>query len=291
VADTIALRGVRAFGRHGVLDSEREQGQEFLVDVLMQVDTRACVVSDDVADTVNYAEVAATAVRLVAGPPYQLIETLADRIAGAVMGEHEGVQELEVTVHKPQAPVGVPFVDVCVTVRRRRDLPVVVALGANLGDAAGTVRAALDDLGSVPGLRGLRASRLYRTDPVGGPPQGRFVNAVAVARTSLAPRALLTELQRIENAYGRVRDVRWGPRTLDLDLIQYGDPRAGTEVRRQEEGLDLPHPRASQRGFVLVPWSDVDPEASLWTGGRARAVAELVDELDTSGVRPEVVPR
>ncbi|MGB7450461.1 MAG: 2-amino-4-hydroxy-6-hydroxymethyldihydropteridine diphosphokinase [Ornithinimicrobium sp.] len=291
MADTIAVRGVRAFGRHGVLEHEREQGQDFDVDVVMEVDTTVAVSSDDVLDTVNYAEVAATVVLLVGGPAHQLIETLAARIADAVLVEHVGVQALEVTVHKPQAPVGVPFSDVSVTVRRRRQVPVVVALGANQGHAASTVGAAVGELGDLPEVWGVRASDLYLTDPVGGPAQNAFVNAVALAQTSLSPAALLRRLHLIEDRYGRVREVRWGPRTLDLDLIQYGDPRAGTEVRLEHEGLQLPHPRAIERAFVLVPWHDVDPSASVWTGHEVAWLADLLAGVDTSGVRPEAAGR
>ena len=292
MADTIALRGVQAFGHHGVLDFEREQGQQFHVDVTMEVDTAAAAASDDVAVTVNYAEVAATVVRLVGGPPtHQLIETLADRIASAVVQEHEGVQALEVTVHKPHAPVGVPFADVSVTVHRRREVPVVIALGANQGDAARTVRAALDELEEIPAVWRVRPSGLYLSAPVGGPNQDSFVNAVALARTSLSPSTLLSRLQGLEERHGRVRDVRWGPRTLDLDLVQYGDPRAGTEVRQEEPGLSLPHPRAAERAFVLVPWHDADPSARVWTGHAVLTLAQLVAEVDTSGVRPLVVDR
>jgi len=188
-------------------------------------------------------------------------------------------------VHKPHAPVGVPFADVAVTVHRRRDQPVVIALGANLGRPDRTVRAAVAELADVDGLQGVRASALFLTDPVGGPEQDEYVNAIALARTSLSPRVLLSRLHEIEQRHGRVRGVRWGPRTLDLDLIQYGDPRAGTEVRREEGGLRLPHPRAAERAFVLVPWHDVDPTASLWTGRDLVALSELLDGLDTTGVR------
>src|SRR5690606_32556738 len=100
-------------------------------------------------------------------------------------------------------------------------------------------------------------SGLYGSAPVGGPAQPDYVNAVAVARTRLAPASLLAALHRVEHAFGRTREVRWGARTLDLDLVQYGDPSAGTDVTSDEELLTLPHPRARERAFVLVPWLDV----------------------------------
>ena len=139
--------------------------------------------------------------------------------------------------------MGVPFSDVSVTLTRRRDVPVVIALGANLGEPLTAVRQALDELVAIPGIWAVTPSKLFRTRPVGGPDQDDYANAVAVARTCLPPRDLLAALHAIEDRAGRTRTVRWGARTLDLDLIQYGDPAAGTEVLSAAEDLRLPHPR------------------------------------------------
>lgn len=117
--DQIAVTGIRARGFHGVLEKERRDGQTFVVDVVLGVWTGPAAASDALSDTVNYAAVAADVVGHVEGGPYALIETLADRIATACL-EHVGVQQVTVTVHKPDAPVGVPFDDVTVTIARHR---------------------------------------------------------------------------------------------------------------------------------------------------------------------------
>ena len=117
--DSVALRGLRAFGRHGVLATEREHGQEFLVDVHLGLDTRAAAGSDDLADTVDYGVLADRVVALVEGEPVNLIETLAGRIASLCLAQHP-VEQVRVTVHKPSAPVAVPFEDVSVTITRSR---------------------------------------------------------------------------------------------------------------------------------------------------------------------------
>jgi len=119
---------------------------------------------------------------------------------------------------------------------------------------------------------------------VGGPAQAAYLNAVVVGTTSMSPQRLLRTMQDIELDNGRVRKERWGPRTLDLDLIQYGDPVFDTDVRLETEALTLPHPRAHERGFVLVPWADADSEATLRVDGEVRRVAELVAEVGTAGV-------
>ena len=117
--DEIALRGLRVFGRHGVYDRERREGQDFVVDVVLSVSTAAAAESDQVADTVHYGEVAEQVAAIVGGEPVNLIETLAQRIADAVLAR-DGVRMVAVTVHKPNAPIDRDFSDVSVTIRRSR---------------------------------------------------------------------------------------------------------------------------------------------------------------------------
>jgi len=268
-----------------VLDFEKADGQDFVVDVSLEVDLRRAGRSDALAHTVNYAEVAADVVSLITGPSLDLIEALADQIAAAAL-RRPLVQAVEVTVHKPQAPVGVPFGDVRVSVERHRDEPVVIALGANLGGVQSTLEAAVRALADVDGVQISAVSDLFETDPVGGPDQPVYLNAVVLARTRLAAFALLTELHAIEADRGRVRETRWGARTLDLDLIQYGDPESGSELVSQDPELVLPHPRAHERAFVLAPWWALDAEAQLRVGGVLVPVSELLERADQDGIRP-----
>lgn len=283
--DRITLTGVTAYGFHGVLAEEKAQGQEFSVDLTLEVDLSRAAASDDLTHTVNYAEAAADAVALLQGPSQDLIETVAGAIADAVL-VRPLVEAVEVTLHKPHAPVGVPFTDVTVTLRRERDVRVVVALGANLGtDPAQTLRDAARRLGQEPGLWGLSCSPLFDTDPVGGPAQPAYTNAVLTARTSLAPWRVLDRLHRVEQEFDRTREVRWGARTLDLDLIQYGEPGTADEVVSEDPELLLPHPRAHERGFVLAPWHALDPDARLRVGTEVLDVAVLLDRVGSAGVR------
>jgi len=285
MTDHIVLQGISARGFHGVLDFEKADGQDFVVDVALEVDLRRAGVSDLLAHTVSYAEVAADVVDLIAGPSLDLIESLAEQIAATALRRPQ-VQSVEVTVHKPQAPVGVPFGDVRVTIERCRDERVVIALGANLGDVQATLDSAVRALADVDGLRITAVSDLFETDPVGGPDQPVYLNAVVLARTRLAPFALLTELHSIEADHGRVRETRWGARSLDLDLIQYGDPVVGSDMVSQDPELMLPHPRAHERAFVLAPWFAVDPEAQLRVGEALVPVGELLERTEQDGIRP-----
>ena len=144
-----------------------------------------------------------------------------------------------------------------------------VALGANLGDPRSTLRAAVAGLSAHPDVTVDRVSSLWRTAAVGGPEQPDYLNAVVLVDTDLDARALLDLAHELEDAAGRVREVRWGPRTLDVDLLAVGD------VRSNDLELTLPHPRAHERRFVLGPWAEVDPGFVLAPAtGPARSVAD-----------------
>lgn len=150
-----------------------------------------------------------------------------------------------------------------------------VALGSNLGDPARQLRSALAALSGLPGTRLVRASSFYRNPPEGGADQPEYLNAVAQLETNLAPRALLDALLDIERAHGRVRSHPNAPRTLDLDIVLYGDRRVA------EPGLDIPHPRMTARAFVLVPLAEIAPEAAVPDRGR---VADLARTVDATGM-------
>lgn len=148
-----------------------------------------------------------------------------------------------------------------------------VGLGANTGDAIGTVRAAMDALAQLPGTRLIRRSPLYRTPAWGPIAQPDFINAVALLDTSLDASSLLEGLLGIERDFGRIRAERWGPRSLDLDLLLYG------EAVIDEPGLHVPHPHLHERAFMLVPLLDTDPDAVIPGHGTARqALAALASD-------------
>lgn len=144
----------------------------------------------------------------------------------------------------------------------------MIAVGANLGDAPALVDDALGAVASRLNGDLLARSSLYATAPVGGPDQPDFVNAVAIVDSEMDRYDVLAVLQSMETEAGRVRDVRWGPRTLDLDVILSG------EVVSDDPVLTIPHPRAHERAFVLIPWLEIDPEAQIPGIGPVR---ELVD--------------
>lgn len=156
--------------------------------------------------------------------------------------------------------------------RQRR---VILSLGSNLGDRMENLQGAVDALFDAPGLAFRAVSPVYETSPV-GPPQPDYLNAVIAVDTVLANRTILDRAQAAEQALHRTREQRWGPRTLDIDIIV-----AGGEIS-DDPALTLPHPRAHERAFVLAPWHDIEPDAQL--PGRGR-IADLLAVVGRRGVR------
>jgi 2-amino-4-hydroxy-6-hydroxymethyldihydropteridine diphosphokinase len=150
-----------------------------------------------------------------------------------------------------------------------------LALGSNLGDRLANLQRAVDLLDATPGIRVVRSSRVYETDPV-GPPQPDYLNAVVEVRTTLAPRALLEAALRVERELGRVRTERWGPRTVDVDVLIMDD------LTVDEADLVIPHPRMHERDFVLVPLLELEPDPQL-PGAR-----RLADVRTSCGASPGV---
>lgn len=163
---------------------------------------------------------------------------------------------------------------------------VVLSLGSNLGDRLENLQEAIDTLFDAPGLEFVALSPVYETAPYGGPEgdipeQDDFLNVILAADTRLAPRTLLERVLNIENSMQRVREVRWGPRTLDIDIVMFGN------VTLDEPDLVLPHPRAHERAFVLVPWADLEPDVLLPGHGK---VADLAAKA-LRAVGPDAVRR
>jgi 2-amino-4-hydroxy-6-hydroxymethyldihydropteridine diphosphokinase len=159
-----------------------------------------------------------------------------------------------------------------------------VALGSNLGDRVANLQYAVDALAAADGVEVVDVSRVYETAPVGGPPQDAYLNAVVSIDTALDPHELLALGQRVERDAHRVRAERWGPRTLDVDLLLYDD------VRLDEADLTVPHPRMWERGFVLAPLRDVAPAlvagAESWEGVQESAVTLRIPWRNNSEPSP-----
>ncbi len=282
--DQIIINGLRVMTVVGVLPHEREAAQPLQVDLSLDVDLADAGFSDELADTAHYGLVAERVAAVMRESKDLLLERLAHRIAEEALLV-DRVEAVTVRLTKLHPPIPEDLQSTAVQITRSRQhlqVPVrqqhtaVVALGSNLGDRVGFLRFAVRELGPL-----VRQSRVYETDPVGGPDQqGAYLNMVVVVETPLDPFAFIRRCQRIEALAGRQRIVHWGPRTLDLDLLFYDDAHIHTDE------LYVPHPRIFQRRFVLHPLSDVAPERcpdgwdDLLPKGGVWPIGEL-DELES----------
>jgi len=279
MTDQILITGIRAVTIVGALPHEREIAQPLQIDLSLDVDLHDAGRSDELGDTVHYGLVTERVVTAVEESKDVLLERLAARIADEALA-FDRVEAVDVTLTKLRPPLPNDVVSTAVRVRRTRVETEVephsthrayIALGSNLGDRAAFLRMGVLGLDRVT-----KMSQVYETDPVGGPDdQGPYLNMVVEVETSLDPFALLRRCQRIEAEAMRQRIVRWGPRTLDVDIIKFDD------VEMTSDELEVPHPRFAERRFVLEPLAEIAPDAcppgwdeSLPSGG-IRAVGPL----------------
>lgn len=249
----IDIKGLKVHACHGVLPEEKITPQPFVFDITIDCDTCAAANSDDVSDTVNYAEVCALVTEFCKGNGFNLIERLAYAAAFETARKFPKIKAVEVTVHKPQAPVNLPFGDISVTARVERNT-VLLSLGSSMGDRKATLGGAIAELDKLSGVTVSKVSDYIETQPYGGAAQNTFLNCAVMAECLISPRELLNNIHKIESDFKRVRDKRWGDRTLDIDIVFFGNKIIA------EEGLCVPHPDYFNRAFVLSCLKQIAPD-------------------------------
>lgn len=249
--DMIKIRGLEVNACHGVLDFEKTAKQPFIFDADLEGNFFDGAKYDDLSKTVNYAQVCGLIVEIATKNSFSLIEKLACECAFEILDSFP-VQSVKITVWKPDAPVEYKFGNVGVTVFYRRER-VLLSLGSSMGDKKGYLDFAVKELNSVRGVKVKKVSSYIETPPYGGVAGNSFLNCAAEVETYLPPRALLDEIHRIEKEGKRERTVRWGDRTLDIDIVFYGNEIV------DEEGLVIPHPDYKNRPFVLEPLKQIAP--------------------------------
>jgi dihydroneopterin aldolase/2-amino-4-hydroxy-6-hydroxymethyldihydropteridine diphosphokinase len=260
--DHIHVNGLRLNGLIGVLPQERLAPQPLTIDLDLEVDVSSAGDTDNLEETAHYGLIADEVAALVRNSDFLLLERLATEIARVALA-HSRVEVAHVRVTKMNPPIDEDLDSTAVLITRTRaDFAVksshqaIVALGSNLGDRVAHLRFGISQLGNV-----VASSQVFETDPVGGPDnQGAYLNMVAIIETDLDPYQLMRRLHSIEAEAGRVREVHWGPRTLDLDIVMYDDVTIGNVASSDSGALTIPHPRFAERRFVLEPLSEVAPE-------------------------------
>ncbi len=250
--DVVKIRGLEVSARHGVNDFEKVAQQKFIFDADIATDFYRAAVNDDLSATVNYSAASKLIVRVATEHCFNLIEKLAYECAFSLMENFKNVSSVSLTVYKPDAPMKLTFSSVAVTANVERET-VYLSLGSSLGDKKHMLDTAFEMLSSTRGIKVEKVSDYIETPPYGGVAQNGFLNCAARISTFLSPYALLDELHRIENACGRVRQKRWDDRTLDIDIIFFGDKTINGET------LTIPHPDYKNRDFVLKPLKQIAP--------------------------------
>ena len=249
--NVIKIRGLEISAYHGVNPEEKVSPQPFVFDADIYKDFYRAYKNDDLTATVNYSKACKLIASIALQNSFDLIETLAYSCANALINEFSA-DKVALTVWKPQAPVKLRFSNLGVTVEVER-VAAYLSLGSSQGDRNAYLNRALKLLEETEGITVKKVSSFIETEPYGGVAENKFINCAAQIETYLPPLALLGEIHRIEAECGRVRQKRWADRTLDIDIVFYGD----MVINLPE--LTVPHPEYQKRNFVLVPLKEIAP--------------------------------
>ncbi len=271
--DEIRIENLEVYACHGVYFEENRNGQPFFVNVTLYTDIKGAACKDELSLSINYGEVCHFITEWMQKHTYKLIETVAENLAAEILLRYNLVKEVDLEVRKPKAPIGLPFG--CVSVHIHRGWhQVYLSVGSNMGNKRGYIEAALSALRENSQIKELTVSELLVTKPYGGVEQEDFLNGAISFQTLLSPVALLEELHSIEAAADRRREIHWGPRTLDLDIIFYD------KLVYEDEQLMIPHVDMENRYFVLKPLSRLAPNYRHPILGKT--VNQLLQALDNT---------
>jgi len=270
VYDKIKIENLQVFANHGVFPEETVLGQKFIVSAALYTKTRKAGKTDDLVYSTHYGEVSQFMTEFLQKNTYKLIEAAAEHLAEAVLLAYPLVSGIDLEIKKPWAPVKLPLDYVSVKISRFWHRA-YIALGSNMGDKKGYLDMAVKRLSEADGCRVEKVSDYIVTAPYGGVEQDDFLNGALALRTLLDPEELLEMLHGIEAEADRKREIHWGPRTLDLDILMYDD------LVYESETLIIPHIEMHKRDFVLEPLAQIAPYKRHPLLGKT--VAEMAEVL------------
>ncbi len=250
--DKIKIEELEIYAYHGVFQEENEKGQPFFVNATLYTNTRGAGQKDELELSTHYGDVSHFITKQVQDNCFKLIETVAEHTAQKVLLKFPLIQKLKLEIRKPQAPIGLPFSSVSVEIQRGWH-KAYVAFGSNMGDSKAHIENGLAAIKDNELIKVNKISDVITTKPYGGVEQEDFLNGAVELETLYTPQELLGFLHEVEAKEQRERVLRWGPRTLDLDIIFYD------KLVFEDDNLILPHVDMENRTFVLEPMVQLAP--------------------------------
>lgn len=259
--DEIRIENLKIFANHGVLQSEKKEGQFFYINAVIEIPLGKAGRTDALNDTVSYAELCEVMVKEMQAKSYDLIEAAAMHLIVHILSEYKMIKRITLELRKPDAPIDASFDSVSVRISRARH-KVYIAYGSSMSyekngkviESPEIIEGALKMLSDDPEIEIVKKSEDIVTEPYGGVAKNKFYNGIICAETLYEPEELLDCLHSVEKSYGRTRDVHWGDRTLDLDIVYYDH-----EVIENDR-LSIPHADMQNRDFVLEPLNELAPD-------------------------------
>lgn len=268
--DEIRIELLEVYAYHGAYPEERQLGQRFFVNAVLYTDTRRAGLEDKLELSTNYGDVCMFIREWMKDNTCQLLEAVAEGLSKAILLRYDLISSIDLEIRKPDAPIPLPFG--CVSVKVHRGWHrAYLSIGSNMGDKEGYLKGAVEALREHPLIRVTKESELIVTEPYGGVEQEEFLNGALEAETLLGPEELLEAVHDIENRFDRKRTIRWGPRTLDIDIVFYD------KLVYESDTLVIPHPDMERRDFVLRPLNMLAPDYRHPVLNKS--VARLLEEL------------
>lgn len=250
--DKILIKDLEVFGNHGVLHEENVLGQKFLICADITIDLQRAGEEDNLFKSIHYGELCKDIKKFSENNTFHLIEAFAENLASYLLKKYLRIKSIELEIKKPWAPISLSVDYVSVKIKRGWHLA-YIGLGSNIGDSRMYLEDAVSMLEADPNCEVVKVSDWIITKPYGYVEQSDFLNGCLALRTIYNPHRLLKVLHKIENVMKREREFKWGPRTLDLDILFYDD-----EIINKKE-LIVPHPDMQNRDFVLKPMAQIAP--------------------------------
>ncbi|MBR9647539.1 2-amino-4-hydroxy-6-hydroxymethyldihydropteridine diphosphokinase [Clostridium tyrobutyricum] len=250
--DSILINNLEIYAFHGVNQQEKELGQKFLLSAKIFIDIKEASQNDDLSKTVNYAKLCIDIENEFKKCKYNLIETAGDKLAEFIILKYDFIKGIRLTIKKPWAPIGRPVSYVAVEINKLWH-NVYVSLGSNMGNKQENISKSITMIDNSKYCKVIDISSNYETKPVGYLDQDNFLNCAIYVRTILTPEQLIKFFMNIEKILKRKRIIKWGPRTIDLDILLYDN------IISDSREITIPHPRMHERMFVLKPLSEIAP--------------------------------